>query len=648
MLLGVLLWTAWMIGACDGTMNAVTTPGFPTDTVTYEASPADTVRISFNVGLNWKISSDKDWCRIDGEYLNTSGKSGKHTIPFVVSDKGHGFVDEQAAISLRMEEESRVIAYIIRRAKEYALQLSGEDGAYAAGESILLGTSGSMTLNVETNFGLDQLRMENPAWLKVTREGAMITLAIVEDSMKYTINHPTDSLVLMKSDSTFRKGFHVQYAGMDEHDILIKPQIQETLIVSRDAKRCHLGDAPYSSPIAFTVTALNDSYELVAVAYDQNIGCAVMSDKERWFEVEDDHCGNIRLSFAEENQGKERMAYLLALPQAIADSIVGGAASYEAAMSDFLLEEVEEMTLLKEETKGFLMVYMAQDGAMNISISPETRWGLKIATDGKTYGSVIKGDTCYAPVEAVITTYRGYELVGASYDSKTGCSIVPLEESWLNIVDDKQGNVKVYFDANPGDERTMYLFALPLPLVESLGTESSDYHTLLAAELFEDVEGRLEIKQEVEQFLIAEFVQDANEESSMKVLKKGIESIEVTKVTDAEWLSIATEKGVPANKVFGCSLKIAYPHTINPLLPLSVWNTAFPENNDKIEIYGKSGKKYESGVDYQEEHVIMEEMQGNYILVDLYNMRNFIKEDFIIYFIDNGTEYLKALVVTLL
>ena len=98
-------------------------------------------------------------------------------------------------------------------------------------------------------------------------------------------------------------------------------------------------------------------------------------------------------------------------------------------------------------------------------------------------------------------------------------------------------------------------------------------------------------------------------------------------------------------------MDLDYAYLINPLIASSV--TLSP-----VEVYGKSGKKYLSGTnaDYIEEHTKMEEMEGDYMLVQLtaneYRVdgkwQYYIQEDFIIYFKDSDGNYLKALVVTLL
>ena len=248
----------------------------------------------------------------------------------------------------------------------------------------------------------------------------------------------------------------------------------------------------------------------------------------------------------------------------------------------------------------------------------------------------------------------------ACYDSHSGYTMMDVADSWLQVTDDQKGNVAVRFDANDGNERILYLFALPLPLVESLDPESADFHANLFAELFgeaegEGSEGQFEVKEKAVQFVIAKFTQEADEENSIKVFKRGIESIDVVKETEQAWLDMAAAKGVAANKVFRCSMSMDYKYQINPLIPLSLWYTAFPENKDRIEVYSKSGQRYEAGVEFEEEHTMMEETEGNYMLVQLiandYKVDGkwvcYIQEDFIIYFIDNDTNYLKALVMAL-
>lgn len=654
LLLCMVALTPWMFGACDDTMGGDTTTAieFPSDTLTKMVSPGDTVAVEFSAAANWKIISNADWCVTEDGYKNTVGKSGKHTVLFIINDKDHGFVEDKAEITLWMNDKSQVIASVTRRAKGYFMELCDSDSSlYVVGESMTLGTSGVLELNVNTNITLDQLRLSTPAWIKPKRDGKVITLEVVKDSLRYTINHPTDSFTLSKSDNAFKQSYHVQYVGMDSRELRVSPQIEGTLIVSRDAKQCHVNNTEYTAPIAFTVEALNDGYELLAMVYDEDKGYTAIPESDCWFAVEDDRCGNISVVFDEENQGKERTACLWALPHAIVDSLAECSEGYDVAVVDYLLEELDGRKEMKQDALQFSLVKMMQEKSLDwtVTISPETRWNLRVSSDGTIYSDAIRGDTCDAPVKALVT--GSYRLVCASYNNATGCAVLELEDSWLEITDNKTDSLEVRFKVNDGNERVLFLFALPVPLVESLGPDTEAFHANLSDNLFEEIEGLLEVKASAEQYLIAKFTQEGDEENSMRVFDKEFEGIEVTKESDQEWLNIAAAKGVAPNKVFRCGMEFGFSYTINPLIPLSVWDTGNEDNKDCIEVYGKSGKKYVSGKDndYKEDHVIMDEIEGsNYMLVTfLANYKN-IKEDIIIYFVDNETDYLKALVVTCL
>ena len=648
--------TTWCFYACDDDpvggkpqMGGEPLLGFPADTV-FEAIPGDEVKVPFNVGYDWNITSNKDWCKIDGEYKNARGKAGNNTVTFVVSELGDLFAADTAAITLHMNKDKRIIAHIIRYAtKEYTLSVKEEDVEYADGESIVIGMNGQQVLNLALNFSVDQLRYEFPEWIKMERKANVVTLNVVEESLKYVINNIGDSLCFYK-DSTLRRNFHVQYVGMDPREIRIDSKPEDVLIVSRDATRATIGGEKYAFPLNFTITALNDKYQIISLSYEKSTGYKVLPEGERWFTINDIK-GEVQLSVKSENKDLyERTAHLFAVPQLIADSLEN-----DEAVIDYFYEEVDSLTKLREAAEPYCMVVIAQDGEANITITPEAQWGVKVTSDGEGYFDVIKGDTCYTPMEVTIETYRGYEFVCASQDNN-GYSIVPLEDSWLDIEDDKQGNVNISFEANDGNERTLYLFALPLPIIESLDAESLDYQEKLYKKLFEEVDSIVEMKVDAEMFFVAKFVQDANESSAIKVYKNskdGWASIDVTKETNVEWLEIAANpndslKGVAPNKVFHCDMLMGMSYIINPLLALDEWGgSGFQEDARGIEVYGKSGKKYNpKEKDYTEDYGIMEEIEGNYMLVTFTGSYKKIKEDFIVYFINRERKCLKALVVT--
>jgi hypothetical protein len=181
----------------------------------------------------------------------------------------------------------------------------------------------------------------------------------------------------------------------------------------------------------------------------------------------------------------------------------------------------------------------------------------------------------------------------------------------------------------------------------------------LAAELFAVAEGQVdgpqEIRDEAVKYIVAEFIQDAEEESSLKVIDAnlGWEYLTVENETEDKWLGIAAAKGISPKKVFRADLKTGVSYLLNPLLAKDVWNPDTESQDglpiDRIEVYGESGVKYvhgkTEGCHYEAEPTMMEEEEGEYMLVQFKARYELEEEYYIIYFITADDVYLKALVV---
>ena len=123
LMLCLMVLATWCFTACeDKSMGGSNTLGFPTDTL-FMADPGTEVNVTFNVGYDWEVVSDKQWCKIDGEYLSDEGRAGKNTVTFVVGKTGNLSVADTAVITLTMNNDSRTLARIVRNAvkKNYVL-----------------------------------------------------------------------------------------------------------------------------------------------------------------------------------------------------------------------------------------------------------------------------------------------------------------------------------------------------------------------------------------------------------------------------------------------------------------------------------------------------------------------------------------------
>ena len=59
--------TACLFYACNETTDGDNGLGFPAETLVVDKIPGETVDVTFNVADSWKINSNADWCRVNGE-----------------------------------------------------------------------------------------------------------------------------------------------------------------------------------------------------------------------------------------------------------------------------------------------------------------------------------------------------------------------------------------------------------------------------------------------------------------------------------------------------------------------------------------------------------------------------------------------------
>lgn len=361
---GLFAVTTLLLGACKEEDTPIV-PTFP-EVAHHTVAPGDEFAISFTAALSWQLASDASWCKVDGLYLDTSGNAGEHTVKFVVSDEGHDFEEDKAAITLRMGEQSEVVAHVTRTAIGYELTVTDGTASYTAGQSVVIGTTGAITLQVASNFSMDQLYISHNAhWLDIVRNEDEITLNVLADSLKYTINNATDSLTFIYDNHTLMQ-LHLQYTGMDARSVIMSPATQWALTVAADGKTYKDGMYSttlevYETPIPVMLTARNDAYELIYVNYEKDAGCTIVNAEESWISVADDQQGGISISFSE-NTANKRKGYLFVLPQFLADSIADG-------KDAFLFEELEGAKEIKADAERYLIAEFTQESLMGSSFA---------------------------------------------------------------------------------------------------------------------------------------------------------------------------------------------------------------------------------------------------------------------------------------
>ena len=140
--------TAIFLSACNEDPQG-TTPKFPSETQTFTVDTNDTVVVAFSAHSSWQLSSDAMWCKVDGLFLDTSGKAGEQLVTFVITDDGQSVDESKANIILRMGEESGVIAVITRRGITDAIIIGNDSVDYKHNQTLLIGSEGVTSFSIK-------------------------------------------------------------------------------------------------------------------------------------------------------------------------------------------------------------------------------------------------------------------------------------------------------------------------------------------------------------------------------------------------------------------------------------------------------------------------------------------------------------------
>ena len=365
-LLGLVALSSLLFGACDDVMKGTTTQGFPTDTLAYTVAPGDTIAVTFTAESDWQLSSNAMWCKVDGLFLDTSGKSGKQAVSFVIGDEGQSVDVSKAFISLRLGDEVRVIAIVTRRGITNAMVLGTDSINYTHGETLTIGASATKSLVIrKTTFDSNNLYISsNVEWLDITREDSVITLTVKPEYQKYSLHSTTDSICFSDREKPMMR-LNVQYVGMNAYDVILDPATQWDVRVAVDGKSYKdamfdMTGTVYEAPFTSMITVRNDAYQLYYAVYDKITGCSLVSEGDiDWYTVEDDKQGNVSVSFAE-NSGSKRTAYLFVLPQVVNDSLTAEGDAI-ANIANFLFEEDDEKYEIKYECEKYLIAEFIQE-----------------------------------------------------------------------------------------------------------------------------------------------------------------------------------------------------------------------------------------------------------------------------------------------
>ncbi len=104
-------------------------PSFPNKVNIDITKPGEYAEFSFDANYPWNLSSSKIWCKFvqNEDTLSTlSGLAGKHTVKVVLNGNAWEFEGAEAELSMRMLNQTKVVATLGREAKEYLIEAYGD------------------------------------------------------------------------------------------------------------------------------------------------------------------------------------------------------------------------------------------------------------------------------------------------------------------------------------------------------------------------------------------------------------------------------------------------------------------------------------------------------------------------------------------
>ena len=362
MLLGVVAITTLLFSACDEIIKGSTASGFPTETQMFTVAPNDTIEVTFTANDTWQLSSDAMWCKVDGLFLDTSGKAGEQRIVFVINADGQSVNESKANITLRMGDESRVIAIVTRTGISNAIIVGCDTINYQHNETVTIGTSGTIELVIrQSTFDMNNLYItKNAEWFNIERTDTVVTLSVNAQFLKYSQHSSTDSIYFSNKEIPMLC-LNVQYTGMDAQSVNLSPASQWALRVATDGLTYKetLYETVYEAPIQTTISVLNDAYTIYQATYNKEQGCTlVAADTTLWYTVTDDEDGHVAISFSE-NAGSERTGYVFVLPNAISDTF-----TTLDEVSAFLFDNATGLFEVKAECEHFVIAQFVQESAL--------------------------------------------------------------------------------------------------------------------------------------------------------------------------------------------------------------------------------------------------------------------------------------------
>ncbi len=300
-------------------------------------SAGESTVISFDATSQWTLTSSAIWCKIeDGSEKVSSlqGKAGRAEVKIHISDEARD--SNTAELTLKMNNESKVIYVITRPAKALVFKVFNADKTQELGEGNpfvqLYDGSGKFVVVTEIDWKVETTA--NIDFSQTVAGGKPNVEVVVSPALGANVelrkNGWDSQLVFKNIGGETVKVVPVRYDGMPESVIEFSHRGNELEVVefTYEGDKYKDGSANVDGPFKFNVAARDDKYTHVYIEYFEEMNDAgeyefenyVLAEDECWFTVTDDKKGGFVLS-TQENMGKLRNGFLMVFPTSVYDKV---------------------------------------------------------------------------------------------------------------------------------------------------------------------------------------------------------------------------------------------------------------------------------------------------------------------------------------
>lgn len=425
------------VSCSENEKEVVVEPEFPEEEVVSSVTPNGETILTFSANMNWEVTSSAIWCKFANGSTSMKGEAGDISLSLTITEDAWSVEESVVEITLKMGSEEKVIAKYTRAGK--APVITNADGVeYGEENSIALaytnnGVSGSFSFIANYDW---EIKDENlPEWLKISENNSQMggnagesVLVTFEVAKNFWANAQDGNVVIKAKKSDVSVSIPVSFNGIPEGVIAVDG-INGTAFwwkISADGKDLWKDGAESEKlmfPLSFNAIAKDNAYTVVKIE-EGNGGFMFVNDESQSFlSVEDDNAGNVVLTAQENTTGKERLAYILVMPQKVFDEIKEKADA-NGGLYDNILLNSDGKDLIESKYDAYVALAFKQEGT-------STAGGFKVLKYG--YENIPCSLDKTSDMSRSIATKYGISpesIYSLSVESSVSLTINPLLSEW--------------------------------------------------------------------------------------------------------------------------------------------------------------------------------------------------------------------------